>query len=155
MLGDTAVAVNPEDGRYKDLIGKTCILPIMNKEIPIIADEFVEKEFGTGCVKITPAHDPNDYQAGLRHNLEIVEVFDDSSIMLDLVPKYKGMKSIDARKLIVEDLKEIGALVKIEDYTHNVGKCYRCHSTIEPRISEQWFIKMKDLAKIAADNVRN
>ena len=155
MLGDTAVAVNPEDGRYKDLIGKTCILPIMNKEIPIIADEFVEKEFGTGCVKITPAHDPNDYQAGLKHNLEIVEVFDDSSIMLDLVPKYKGMKSIDARKLIVEDLKEIGALVKIEDYTHNVGKCYRCHSTIEPRISEQWFIKMKDLAKIAADNVRN
>ena len=155
MLGDTAVAVHPDDERYKDLVGKTCILPIMNKEIPIIADEFVEKEFGTGCVKITPAHDPNDYQAGLRHNLEIVEVFDDSSIMLDLVPEYKGMKSIEARKLIVEKLKEIGALVKIEDYTHNVGKCYRCHSTIEPRISEQWFIKMKDLAKRAADSVRN
>ena len=155
MLGDTAVAVHPDDERYKDLVGKTCILPIMNKEIPIIADEFVEKEFGTGCVKITPAHDPNDYQAGLRHNLEIVEVFDDSSIMLDLVPEYKGMKSIEARKLIVEKLKEIGALVKIEDYTHNVGKCYRCHTTIEPRISEQWFIKMKDLAKRAADSVRN
>ena len=155
MLGDTAVAVHPDDERYKELVGKTCILPIMNKEIPIIADEFVEKEFGTGCVKITPAHDPNDYQAGLRHNLEIVEVFDDSSIMLDLVPEYKGMKSIEARKLIVEKLKEIGALVKIEDYTHNVGKCYRCHSTIEPRISEQWFIKMKDLAKRAADSVRN
>ncbi len=155
MLGDTAVAVHPDDERYKDLIGKKCILPIMNKEIPIIADEFVEKEFGTGCVKITPAHDPNDYQAGLRHNLEIIEVFDDSSIMGDLVPEYKGMKSIDARKLIVSKLEEIGALVKTEDYTHNVGKCYRCHNTIEPRISEQWFISMKDLAKRAADAVRN
>ena len=155
MLGDTAVAVHPEDERYKDLIGKKCILPIMNKEIPIIADEFVEKEFGTGCVKITPAHDPNDYQAGLRHNLEIIEVFDDSSIMGDLVPEYKGMKSIDARKLIVKKLEEIGALVKTEDYAHNVGKCYRCHNTIEPRISEQWFISMKELAKRAADSVRN
>ena len=155
MLGDTAVAVHPDDERYKDLIGKKCILPIMNKEIPIIADEFVEKEFGTGCVKITPAHDPNDYQAGLRHNLEIIEVFDDSSLMGDLVPEYKGMKSIDARKLIVKKLEEIGALVETEDYTHNVGKCYRCHSTIEPRISEQWFVSMKDLAKRAADAVRN
>ena len=155
MLGDTAVAVHPDDERYKDLVGKKCILPIMNKEIPIIADEFVEKEFGTGCVKITPAHDPNDYQAGLRHNLEIIEVFDDSSIMGDLVPEYKGMKSIDARKLIVEELQELGNLVKIEDYTHNVGKCYRCHNTIEPRISEQWFVSMKDLAKRAADAVRN
>ncbi len=155
MLGDTAVAVHPDDERYKDLIGKKCILPIMNKEIPIIADEFVEKEFGTGCVKITPAHDPNDYQAGLRHNLEIIEVFDDSSIMGDLVPEYEGMKAIDARKLIVEKLQELGNLVKIEDYTHNVGKCYRCHNTIEPRVSEQWFISMKDLAKRAADEVRN
>ena len=154
MLGDTAVAVHPDDERYKDLIGKKCILPIMNKEIPIIADEFVEKEFGTGCVKITPAHDPNDYQAGLRHNLEIIEVFDDSSLMGDLVPEYKGMKSIEARKLIVEKLQELGNMVKIEDYTHNVGKCYRCHSTIEPRISEQWFVSMKDLAKRAADSVR-
>ena len=155
MLGDTAVAVHPDDERYKDLVGKKCILPIMNKEIPIIADEFVEKEFGTGCVKITPAHDPNDYQAGLRHNLEIIEVFDDSSIMGDLVPEYKGMPAIEARKLIVEKLQELGNLVKIEDYTHNVGKCYRCHSTIEPRISEQWFASMKDLAKRAADAVRN
>ncbi len=155
MLGDTAVAVHPDDERYKDLIGKKCILPIMNKEIPIIADEFVEKEFGTGCVKITPAHDPNDYEAGLRHNLEIIEVFDDSSIMGNLVPEYKGMKAIDARKEIVKKLEEIGALVKTEDYTHNVGKCYRCHNTIEPRISEQWFISMKDLAKRAADSVRN
>ena len=155
MLGDTAIAVHPDDERYQDLIGKKCILPIMNKEIPIIADEFVEKEFGTGCVKITPAHDPNDYQAGIRHNLEIIEVFDDSSIMGDLVPEYKGMLAIEARKLIVEKLQELGNLVKIEDYTHNVGKCYRCHSTIEPRISEQWFVAMKDLAKRAADAVRN
>ena len=154
MLGDTAVAVHPDDERYKDLIGKKCILPIMNKEIPIIADEFVEKEFGTGCVKITPAHDPNDYQAGLRHNLEIIEVFDDSSLMGDLVPEYKGMKSIEARKLMVEKLQELGNMVQIEDYTHNVGKCYRCHSTIEPRISEQWFVSMKNLAKRAADSVR-
>ena len=155
MLGDTAVAVHPDDERYKDLIGKKCILPIMNKEIPIIADEFVEKDFGSGSVKITPAHDMNDYQAGLRHNLEIIEVFDESSIMGDLVPEYKGMKAIDARKLIVEKLQELGNLVKTEDYTHNVGKCYRCHNTIEPRISEQWFISMKDLAKRAADSVRN
>ena len=155
MLGDTAVAVHPEDQRYKEIVGKKCILPIMNKEIPIIADSFVEKEFGTGCVKITPAHDMNDYQAGLRNNLEIVEVFDDSSIMNDLIPEYKGLTTLEARKLIVEKLDKIGALVKTEDYTHNVGKCYRCHSTIEPRISEQWFVKMKDLAKVAADSVRN
>ena len=155
MLGDTAVAVHPDDERYKDIVGKTCILPIMNKEIPIIADPFVEKEFGTGCVKITPAHDMNDYQAGKRNNLEFVEVFDDNSIMLDLVPEYKGMKAIDAREPIVEKLKELGALVKVEDYTHNVGKCYRCHNTIEPRISDQWFVKMDGLAKVATDAVRN
>ena len=155
MLGDTAVAVHPDDERYKDLVGKKCILPIMNKEIPIIADDFVEKEFGTGCVKITPAHDPNDYQAGIRNNLEIIEVFDDSSIMGDLVPEYKGMTTLEARKAIVAKLQEIGAMVEIEDYTHNVGKCYRCHNTIEPRVSEQWFVAMKDLAKRAADSVRN
>ena len=155
MLGDTAVAVNPTDERYQDLIGKTCILPIMNKEIPIIADEFVEKEFGTGCVKITPAHDMNDYQSGLRHNLEIITVFDDENKMGDLVPKYKGMDLLDARKAIVEDLKKIDALVKTEEYIHNVGKCERCKNTIEPKISEQWFVSMKDLAKKAADSVRN
>ena len=155
MLGDTAVAVHPEDERYRDIVGKTCILPIMNKEIPIIADDFVEKDFGTGCVKITPAHDMNDYQAGLRNRLEIVEVFDDSSIMGDLVPEYKGLTTLEARKLIVEKLEKINALVKTEDYTHNVGKCYRCHNTIEPRISEQWFVSMKDLAKRATDSVRN
>ena len=155
MLGDTAVAVHPDDERYKDLVGKTCILPIMNKEIPIIADEFVEKEFGTGCVKITPAHDMNDYQAGLRHNLEIIEVFDEDFKMGNLVPEYKGMDLNDARKEIVKKLKEIGALVKEEEYTHNVAKCERCKNTIEPKISTQWFVSMKDLAKRASDSVRN
>ena len=155
MLGDTAVAVHPDDERYTDLVGKTCILPIMNKEIPIIADEFVEKDFGTGCVKITPAHDMNDYQAGLRHNLDIIEVFDENFKMGDLVPEYKGMDLLEARKLIVKKLDEIGALVETEDYTHNVAKCERCKSTIEPKISEQWFVNMQDLAKRAADSVRN
>lgn len=155
MLGDTAVAVHPDDERYKDLVGKKCILPIMNKEIPIIADEFVEKEFGTGCVKITPAHDMNDYQAGIRHNLEIIEVFDENYKMGNLVPEYKGMDLLEARKKIVEKLKEIGALIKEEEYTHNVGKCERCKTTIEPKISEQWFVSMKELAKKAADSVRN
>ena len=155
MLGDTAVAVHPDDERYKDLVGKTCILPIMNKEIPIIADDFVDKEFGTGCVKITPAHDMNDYQAGLKHNLEIINVFDDDNKMGDLVPRYKGMDLLDARKAIVDDLEKLGAIVKIEDYTHNVAKCERCKNTLEPKISEQWFVSMKDLAKRAADSVRN
>ena len=149
MLGDTAVAVNPDDDRYKDIVGKVCILPIVNREIPIIADEFVDKEFGTGCVKITPAHDPNDYQAGLSHNLEIIEVFDDNSIMGNLMPEVKGMTTVEARKVVVEKLEELGALVSIEDYTHNVGKCERCKSTVEPRISEQWFVKMKELAEPA------
>ena len=155
MLGDTAVAVHPEDERYADLVGKTCILPIMNKEIPIIADSFVEKEFGTGCVKITPAHDMNDYGAGLRHNLEIIEVFDEHFKMGNLVPEYAGMDLIEARGKIVEKLKEIGALVKEEEYAHNVAKCERCKNTIEPKISVQWFVSMKDLAKRAADCVRN
>ncbi len=154
MLGDTGVAVHPEDERYTDLIGKTVILPIMNKEIPIIADEFVEREFGTGAVKLTPAHDPNDYQAAQKHNLEIIEVFDENFKMGDLVEEYKGMDLYEARQKIVEKLEEIGALVKIEDYTHNVGKCYRCHSTIEPKISEQWFVKMEPLAKPANEAVR-
>ena len=155
MLGDTAVAVHPEDKRYKDIVGKVCILPIVNREIPIIADEFVEKEFGTGCVKITPSHDPNDYEAGKRHNLEFIEVFDDRTIMKDLMPEVKGMKAIDARPIIVKKLEELGALVSIEDYTHNVGKCERCKETIEPRISEQWFVKMAELAKPAIEAVKN
>ena len=155
MLGDTGVAVHPADERYKDLVGKTVILPIMNKEIPVIADEFVEKEFGTGAVKLTPAHDPNDYESGERHNLEVVEVFDESGKMNNLVPEYKGMDLYEAREKIVEKLKELGALVKTEKYTHNVGKCYRCHHNIEPKISEQWFVKMEPLAKPAIDAVRN
>ena len=155
MLGDTAVAVHPDDERYKDYVGKTCILPIMNKEIPIIADRFVDKEYGTGAVKITPAHDMNDYQAGLRHNLEIIEVFDENFKMGDLVPEYKGMDLLEAREKIVEKLKELGALVKIEDLTHNVGKCERCKTTIEPKISDQWFVKMEDLAKPAIKAIEN
>ena len=155
MLGDTGVAVHPEDERYKDLVGKKVILPIMNKEIPIVADDFVEKEFGTGAVKLTPAHDPNDYAASQRHNLEIIEVFDENWKMGNLVPEYKGLDIYEARKRIVENLQEIGALVKIEDYTHNVGKCYRCHHTIEPKISEQWFVKMKPLAEPAIKAVKD
>ncbi len=155
MLGDTAVAVHPDDERYKNMIGKTVILPIVNKEIPVIADEFVEKEFGTGVVKLTPAHDFNDYEAGIRHNLEVVEVFDEKNIMLNVVPKYKGMNLSDARKAIVSDLEELGVLEKIEDYTHNVGKCYRCHNTVEPRISMQWFMKMDELAKPAIEVVKS
>ena len=154
MLGDTGIAVNPTDERYQDLVGKTVILPIMNKEIPVIADEFVEKEFGTGCVKLTPAHDVNDYQAALKHNLEIVPVFDENFKMGDLAPEYKGMDLYEARQKIVERLEKEGYLVKIEDYTHNVGKCYRCHHTIEPHISEQWFVKMEPLAKPAIQVVR-
>ncbi len=154
MLGDTAVAVHPEDERYKDLIGKTCILPIMNKEIPIIADTFVERDFGTGAVKITAAHDMNDYQVGLRHHLEIIEVFDENFKMGNLVPEYKGMELLQAREKIVEKLKQLGVLEKEEEYTHHVGKCERCKSTIEPKISEQWFVKMKELAKPAMEAVK-
>lgn len=154
MLGDTAVAVHPDDERYKAIVGKKCILPLMNKEIPIIADEFVEKEFGTGCVKITPAHDPNDYQAGLRHNLEIITVFDDDNKMGNLLPELKGMDLLKARTKIVEMLEKSGNLVSTEDYTHNVAKCERCKTTIEPKVSMQWFVSMKDLAKRAADSVR-
>ena len=154
MLGDTAIAVHPDDERYKDLVGKKCILPIMNKEIPIIADEFVEMEFGTGCVKITPAHDPNDYQAGLSHNLEIIEVFDENFKMGDLCEEYKGMDLLEAREAIVNKLDELGNLVKIEDYMHNVGKHDRCKSTIEPKISDQWFVSMKEMAKPAIEAVQ-
>lgn len=155
MLGDTGVAVNPKDDRFKHLIGKKCILPIMNKEIPIIADPFVEMEFGTGCVKLTPCHDPNDYQAGLKNNLEFVEVFDSNLVMNNLIPEVAGMNAYDARGIIVKMLEEQGFLVKIEDYTHNVAKCERCKTTIEPTISDQWFVKMGELAKPAIEAVRN
>lgn len=155
MLGDTAVAVHPDDERYKHLVGKTVVLPIMNKEIPIVADTYVEKEFGTGAVKITPAHDPNDFEVGLRHNLEVIEVFTDDAHMNGLVPKYEGMDRLTARKAIVEDLEKLGVLVKTENYSHNVGKCYRCHDTVEPKLSEQWFVQMKELAQPANEAVRN
>lgn len=155
MLGDTGVAVNPKDDRFKHLIGKKCILPIMNKEIPIMADPFVDMEFGTGCVKLTPCHDPNDYQAGLKNNLEFVEVFDSNLIMNDLIPEVKGMNAYEARNVIVDMLKDLGYLIKIEDYTHNVAKCERCKTTIEPTISDQWFVKMEDLAKPAIEAVKN
>ncbi len=155
MLGDTGVAVNPKDERFRHLIGKKCILPLMNKEIPIIADPFVEMEFGTGCVKLTPCHDPNDYQAGLKNNLEFVEVFDSNLIMNDLIPEVAGMNAYDARDVIVKMLQDQGYLVKIEDYTHNVAKCERCKTTIEPTISDQWFVKMGELAKPAIEAVRS
>ncbi|MBR3721007.1 MAG: valine--tRNA ligase, partial [Clostridia bacterium] len=155
MLGDTGVAVNPKDDRYKHLIGKTCILPLMNKEIPIIADPFVDMEFGTGCVKLTPCHDPNDYQAGLKNNLEFVEVFDSNLIMNDLIPEVAGMNAYEARPIIVKMLEDQGYMVKIEDYTHNVAKCERCKTTIEPTISDQWFVKMGELAKPAIEAVRS
>lgn len=155
MLGYTGVAVNPKDARFKHLIGKKCILPIMNKEIPIIADPFVDMEFGTGCVKLTPCHDPNDYQAGIKNNLEFVEVFDSNLIMNDLIPEVKGMNAYEARNIIVNMLKDLGCLIKIEDYTHNVAKCERCKTTIEPTISDQWFVKMDELAKPAIEAVKS
>ncbi|MGI6279953.1 MAG: valine--tRNA ligase, partial [Acutalibacteraceae bacterium] len=155
LLGDTAVAVNPNDERYKDLVGKTVILPIVHREIPIVADEYVEMDFGTGVVKITPAHDPNDFEVGLRHNLEIINVMTDDAKITDDYPKYAGMDRYEARKAIVADLDAEGALVKIEDYTHNVGTCYRCSFTVEPRVSKQWFVKMKPLAGPAIDAVKN
>ena len=155
LLGDTAVAVNPNDERYKDVIGKTLILPIVHREIPVIADEYVEMDFGTGVVKITPAHDPNDFEVGLRHNLEVINVMtDDAKITADY-PKYAGMDRYEVRKAIVADLEAEGALVKIEDYSHNVGTCYRCHTSIEPRVSKQWFVKMQPLAEPAIECVRS
>lgn len=155
LLGDTAVAVNPNDERYKDMVGKTLILPLVHREIPIVADEYVEMDFGTGVVKITPAHDPNDFEVGLRHNLPIVNVMTDDARITDDYPKYAGMDRYEARKAIVKDLEEEGALVKIEDYTHNVGTCYRCSTTVEPRVSKQWFVKMKPLAGPAIEAVKN
>ncbi|MDF2985200.1 MAG: valyl-tRNA synthetase [Eubacterium sp.] len=155
MLGDTAVAVNPEDERYTHLVGKTLILPLVNKEIPVIADSYVDKEFGTGCVKITPAHDPNDYEVGLRHDLPQVRVMDDNAIMNDNAGQYKGMDRYQARKKMVEDLEKLGLLVKVEGHTHNVGTCQRCRTVVEPLISKQWYVRMKPLAEPAIDVVRN
>ena len=155
LLGDTAVAVNPNDERYKDMVGKTLILPIVHREIPVIADDYVDIEFGTGVVKITPAHDPNDFEVGLRHNLEVINVLTPDAKIVDDYPKYAGMDRYEARKAIVEDLQAEGALVEIEVYSHNVGTCYRCGITVEPRVSKQWFVKMEPLAKPAVEVVRN
>ena len=155
LLGDTAVAVNPNDDRYKDLVGKMLDLPIVHRQIPVIADEYVDVEFGTGVVKITPAHDPNDYEVGLRHNLEIIDVMTDDGHIADGWGKYSGMDRYECRAEIVKDLEAEGALIEIEDYSHNVGTCYRCHTSIEPRLSKQWFVKMEPLAKPAIDVVKN
>ncbi len=155
LLGDTAVAVNPEDERYKDLVGKMLILPLVGREIPVVADEYVDKEFGTGCVKITPAHDPNDFEVGLRHNLEQIKVMNDDATINHYGGKYEGMDRYEARKAIVSDLDELGLLVKVEDHSHNVGQCYRCGTTVEPIVSKQWFVKMKPLAQPAIDAVKN
>ena len=155
MLGDTAVAVNPDDERYKGLVGKTVILPLMDREIPIIADSYVDKEFGTGVVKITPAHDPNDFEVGLRHGLQQIRVMDDRAVMNENAGRYAGMGRYEARKKIVEDLKELGLLAKIEGHKHNVGTCYRCGTVIEPILSRQWFVKMKPLAEPAIEAVKD
>ena len=155
MMGDTGVAVNPADERYKDLVGKTCILPLMDREIPIVADEYVEMDFGTGCVKMTPAHDPNDFEVGLRHNLQTIRVLNDDGTINENGGKYCGMDRYEARKAVVADLEALGLLEKVEDYSHNVGACYRCHNDVEPLISAQWFVKMEPLAKAALEVVRD
>ena len=149
MMGDTGVAVNPEDEKFKHLIGKKCILPIMNREIPIVGDEYCEIGFGTGAVKMTPAHDPNDFEVGLRHNLEVIRVIADDGTINENGGKYNGMDRYECRKALVKDLEEQGYLVKTEPYSHNVGTCYRCHNDVEPLISAQWFVKMEPLAKEA------
>ena len=149
MMGDTGVAVNPEDEKFKHLIGKKCILPIMNREIPIVGDEYCEIGFGTGAVKMTPAHDPNDFEVGLRHNLEVIRVIADDGTINENGGPYNGMDRYECRNAIVKDLEEQGYLVKTEPYSHNVGTCYRCHNDVEPLISAQWFVKMEPLAKEA------
>ena len=149
MLGDTGVAVNPNDERYKSIIGKKCVLPLVNKEIPIVGDEYCDMEFGTGCVKMTPAHDPNDFEVGMRHNLEVIRVLDDNGKVNELGGKYAGLDRYEARKIIVKDLEEQGYLVKVEEHQHNVGTCYRCGTDVEPIISAQWFVKMAPLAEEA------
>ncbi len=155
LLGDTAVAVNPKDERYQNIIGKTVTLPLVGREIPVVADSYVDMEFGTGVVKITPAHDPNDFEVGARHDLPIINVMTDDAKIVEDYPEYAGLDRYEARKKIVEDLDKGGFLVKVEDHTHNVGTCYRCGTTIEPRVSLQWFVKMADLAKPAIKAVED
>ncbi|MHC1694539.1 MAG: valine--tRNA ligase [Eubacteriales bacterium] len=154
MLGDTAVAVHPEDERYSSLIGKSLVLPFMNREIPVIADEYVDREFGTGCVKITPCHDPNDYEMGLRHSLEMISVIDGDAKINENGGTYQGLDRYEARRRIIEDLDKLGLLVKVEDHSHAVGHCYRCGTVVEPLASKQWFVKMKPLAQPAIDIVK-
>ena len=155
LLGDTAVAVNPNDERYKHLVGKTLILPLVGREIPLIADDYVDMEFGTGVVKITPAHDPNDFEVGLRHNLEQIKVLNDDATVNEYGGKYCGLDRYEARKQMVKDLEEQGLLVEVEDHAHNVGQCYRCGTTVEPMTSKQWFVKMEPLAKEALRVVKD
>ena len=155
MLGDTAVAVHPDDKRYQHLIGKKVLLPLVNKEIPIVADSYVEMDFGTGVVKITPAHDPNDFEVGLRHNLPVINVFTEDAHINENGGKYQGLTREECRKAIVKDLEAGGYLIKTEPYKHNVGTCYRCSTTVEPRVSKQWFVKMEPLAKPAIEAVRS
>ncbi|MFW6306778.1 MAG: valine--tRNA ligase, partial [Bacillota bacterium] len=155
MLGDTAVAVNPDDERYKDLLGKKVIVPLIEREIPIIADEFVDKEFGTGMVKVTPAHDPNDFDMGQRHDLEVIKVIDEDASMTEAAGDYAGMDRYECRKKVINDLKEQELLDRIEDYEHAVGQCYRCDTVIEPLVSKQWFVKMEPLAESAIEAVKN
>lgn len=155
MFGDTAVAVNPEDERYQDIIGKTLRLPFVDREIPVIADSYVDKEFGTGCVKITPAHDPNDFEVGKRHNLEEVVVIGDDGVMNKNAGKFAGMDRYDCRKALVEELKDIGLLVKVQPHSHNVGTHDRCGTTVEPMVKQQWFVKMDELIKPAVEGVKN
>ena len=154
LLGDTAVAVHPDDERYQAYVGKTVTLPLVGREIPVVADEYVEMDFGTGVVKITPAHDPNDFEVGLRHNLPVINVMDEGAVINENGGKYQGMAREEARKAIVKDLDEGGYLVKVEPIKHNVGSCYRCGTVVEPRVSKQWFVKMEPLAKPAIDVVR-
>ena len=155
LLGDTAVAVHPDDARYKQFVGKTVTLPLVGREIPIVADSYVDPEFGTGVVKITPAHDPNDFEVGLRHKLPIINVLDESAVVNENGGKYRGLDRYEARKQIVADLEKEGFLVKVEPHAHNVGECYRCHTTVEPRVSKQWFVKMEPLARPAVEAVKN
>ena len=155
LLGDTAVAVHPDDIRYKDAVGKTLLLPLVGREIPVIADRYVDPEFGTGAVKITPAHDPNDFEVGLRHNLPVLNILTDDAKIVPEYADYAGMDRYDARKAIVRGLKQQGYLLQVRDHTHNVGTCYRCSTTVEPRVSKQWFVKMEPLAKPAIEAVKN
>ena len=155
MMGDTGIAVHPDDKRYMHLIGKRAILPLMNRSIPIFADDYVDMQFGTGCVKVTPCHDPNDFEMGKRHNLDFVLIMDDHANINENGGKYCGMERMEARKAVVADLEEQGYLVKIEEHEHSVGGCYRCGTVVEPITSDQWFVKMKPLAEKAIEVVKD